>query len=243
MTAMPRPEARRPFCGNCGALPQFSWLGGAHHCVVAEPEQDLDERPLHPQSPVVEPQVRVAPSPAFDSAAGLVDYVEHLNGTAIPLHRAVIEFAGSGTGHQVEVAMQWNTGCATAVSSYVNTLPTEDGGGHRDGFVSALTTVVTAFARAQGRITPDGPDLSGADVAAGLTAVVSLKIVEPRFTDRTGRRLRNADVAGFVAQTCRANLTDWFDTHPVVTKAIVNKAISAYVIRTDPRRSPRVPLR
>lgn len=195
----------------------FSWTGGAHHCVVAEPEQALDDAPLRSNAPDHPP---LPAPPVLDSAAGLRDYLARLNSARIPLHRDVIGFDGGDDRHRIAVAMQWNAGHATAVATFVNTAEVDDET-HRDRFLDALTTAVNGYARSRRRITGDGPDLSRADVGAGLGAVVAVRAVEPQTVAATAA----------VAKVCTEHLARWLDANPASAATIVNKAISAHLRR------------
>ncbi|MBS9533100.1 hypothetical protein KIH27_05790 [Mycobacterium sp. M1] len=232
-------SARWPVCGACCDVAMFSWMGGAHHCVVADPAEAVDESRLNPQSTVSVPAPTDAAhaAAALNSPAGLVGYVEHVNRTRAPFHPGVIHFTGTGSGHQVEIAAQWNAGNRDTIRTFVNSAPTEDGGPHRDGFYQGLTGVLNAFARRHTLITADGPDLSAADFAGGLTAVIVVKVTEPRFADESERQLLNPEIQPFVANVCTEHLTGWLETNPDCAKAVVRKAILSYASRTALYRS------
>ncbi|NED63509.1 DNA topoisomerase IV subunit B, partial [Streptomyces sp. SID10244] len=88
-----------------------------------------------------------AESQRFHYPGGLNDYVGHINRTKEPLHPTVIGFSGRGTGYEVEIALQWNTGYAESVHTFANTINTPEGGVHEEGFRAALTAVVNRYAR------------------------------------------------------------------------------------------------
>lgn len=196
----------------------FSWTGGAHHCVVAEPEQVLDDAPVRP---LTSTHAAAPAPPVLDSAAGLRDHLGRINTDRFPPHHDVIDFDGGDGGHRIAVAMQWNSGHTTAIATFVDTIEVADGGPHRDGLLDAATSVVNRIARGQRRITGDGPDLTAADVGAGLSAVVAVEGAEPP----------GADAGSAVARVCAERLTRWLDAHPASAATIVNKAISAHLRR------------
>ena len=76
----------------------------------------------------------------FHYPGGLVDYVKHINRTKTPIHQSIVDFAGKGEGHEVEIAMQWNAGYSESVHTFANTINTHEGGTHEEGFRAALTT-------------------------------------------------------------------------------------------------------
>ena len=83
----------------------------------------------------------------FHYPGGLVDYVKHINRTKSSIHNSVVDFSGKGTGHEVEIAMQWNAGYSESVHTFANTINTHEGGTHEEGFRSALTSVVNKYAK------------------------------------------------------------------------------------------------
>ena len=192
----------------------------------------LDERPTDDETTGESARRRI-----FHYPAGLVDNVKHVNRTKTAIHASIIHFDGVAAGYRVEIAMQWNAGYSESVDTFVNAINTVQGGTHEDGFRSALTTTVNRCARDRGLITGNGPDLTGDDIREGLCAVIAMTIDEPRFTDQTNRKLRNAEVKSFVEKVCEAHLERWLEANPAEAKIIVNKAISSYEARIMPRRS------
>jgi len=170
---------------------------------------------------------------------GLVDYVEHLNAAKDPVHRSIIDFeaSDSGNGMSLEVAMQWNTSYAESVHTFANTINTHEGGTHEEGFRSALTYLVNKFGEDWNLIKKKEDRLSGEDVREGLTAIVSIKLVEPQFEGQTKTKLGNTEAKSFVQTTCNDKLGEWFEKNPSEGKDIVRKGIQAATARVAARKA------
>lgn len=130
-------------------------------------------------------------------------------------------------GVDVEVALQYNEGYVEHVLSFVNTIPTTEGGTHVVGFRSALTRVVNDYARRQGLLKDQEGALAGEDVREGLSAVVSLKMADPQFEGQTKTKLGNTEVKGIVESVVGEAFGDYLETHPTEARRIVLKAIQA----------------
>lgn len=129
---------------------------------------------------------------------GLIDYIKHLNRTKNPIHKSVIGFTGKGTGHEVEIAMQWNAGYSESVHTFANTINTHEGGTHEEGFRAALTRVVNSYAREKKLLKEKDDNLTGDDIREGLAAVISVKVSDPQFEGQTKTKLGNTEVKSFV---------------------------------------------
>jgi DNA gyrase subunit B len=168
---------------------------------------------------------------------GLVDYVEHINRTKSPIHTNIVDFSGKGTGHEVEVAMQWNAGYSESVHTFANTINTHEGGTHEEGFRSALTTVVNKYAKDRKLLKDKDPNLTGDDIREGLAAVISVKLSEPQFEGQTKTKLGNTEVKSFVQRICNEQLTHWFEANPTDAKTVVGKAVSSAHARIAARKA------
>jgi DNA gyrase subunit B len=173
----------------------------------------------------------------FHYPGGLEDFVAHLNKSKDPIHRKVIGYTGEGPGHQVEVAMQWNSGYSESVYTFANTINTHEGGTHEEGFRSALTTTVNRYARDKKLLKEKDPALSGDDIREGLAAIVSVKVAEPQFEGQTKTKLGNTEVKSFVQKISNEWLADWFERNPAEAKIIVNKAVSSAQARMAARKA------
>lgn len=186
------------------------------------------------QAPVVEPKVK---SRTYHYPGGLEDFVRHINRTKTAIHNSVVGFTGKGTGHELEVAMQWNAGYSESVHTFANTINTHEGGAHEEGFRSALTTVVNRYAKEKKLLKDKDGNLTGDDIREGLTAIVSVKVAEPQFEGQTKTKLGNTEVKSFVQRACNENLSHWFDANPADAKSIVNKAVSSAQARLAARKA------
>jgi DNA gyrase subunit B len=168
---------------------------------------------------------------------GLEDYVAHINRTKQAIHTSIVGFTGTGTGHEVEVAMQWNSGYSESVHTFANTINTHEGGTHEEGFRTALTSTVNKYAREKKLIKEKDGSLTGDDIREGLAAVVSVRVAEPQFEGQTKTKLGNTEVKSFVQKTCNEHLADWFEQHPTDAKIIINKAVSSSQARLAARKA------
>ncbi|GAA0508064.1 DNA gyrase subunit B [Saccharopolyspora subtropica] len=173
----------------------------------------------------------------FHYPGGLEDFVRHINATKEPIHKKVVSFSASGKGHELEVAMQWNSGYNQSVYTFANTINTHEGGTHEEGFRAALTRVVNSYAKEKKLIKDKDGSLTGDDVREGLAAIVSVKVREPQFEGQTKTKLGNTEVKSFVQTTAFEWLTDWFERNPAEAKVIVNKAVSSAQARVAARKA------
>ncbi|QBJ96533.1 DNA topoisomerase (ATP-hydrolyzing) subunit B [Rhodococcus sp. ABRD24] len=183
-----------------------------------------------------------APKPKVKSRVyhypgGLEDYVRFINRTKQPIHNSVVGFTAKGTGHELEVAMQWNSGYSESVHTFANTINTHEGGTHEEGFRSALTLVVKKYAKDKKLVKEKDAELTGDDIREGLAAILSVKVAEPQFEGQTKTKLGNTEVKSFVQKACNEHLTHWFEANPADAKVIVNKAVSSAQARTAARKA------
>ncbi|NLG48392.1 DNA topoisomerase (ATP-hydrolyzing) subunit B [Gordonia sp. (in: high G+C Gram-positive bacteria)] len=168
---------------------------------------------------------------------GLVDYIKHLNRTKTGIHNTVIGYSGKGEGHEVEIAMQWNSGYAESVHTFANTINTHEGGTHEEGFRAALTSTVNKYALDKKLIKEKDGKLTGDDIREGLAAVISVKVADPQFEGQTKTKLGNTEVKGFVQRTCNEHLAHWFESNPAEAKLIIRKAADSAQARMAARRA------
>ncbi len=162
----------------------------------------------------------------FKHAGGIAELVQNLNRTKEKL-TAVMHIVKEKDGTEVECALQYNTSYIEHMLTYVNTIPTTEGGTHLAGFRTALTRAINDYARRAGLLKGDDPALSGDDVREGLTAVLSLKLPEPQFEGQTKTKLGNTEVKGLVESVVGDWLQEWFETHPGDAKRLVAKGLTA----------------
>jgi len=170
---------------------------------------------------------------------GIVDFVKHLNTTKGVTHKSIISFDSEDTKHKMslEVAMQWNTGFSESVYTFANTINTQEGGTHEEGFRTALTSLVNKFAEEWGYIRRKEDRLTGDDIREGLTAIISIKIAEPQFEGQTKTKLGNTEAKSFTQKALNDAVGEWFEKNPTEGKEIVRKAIDAATARIAARKA------
>ncbi len=168
---------------------------------------------------------------------GIVDFVKHLNTSKEPLFKRVIAFEERGSGSEIEIAMQWNTGFYEGIHSFANNIATTEGGMHEEGFKKALTNVLNKYGKGKGLLKDKEANLLGEDIREGLTAIVSVKLRSPQFEGQTKAKLGNTEMRSSVERATNDKLADWLEEHPSEGRLIVNKAIQASRARVAARQA------
>ena len=168
---------------------------------------------------------------------GLQDYVEALNKSKTSIHPSIISFEAGGEGHEVEIAMQWNSGYSESVHTFANTINTIEGGTHEEGFRSALTSLMNRYAREHKLLKEKEANLTGEDAREGLAAVISVRVADPQFEGQTKTKLGNTEIRSFVQRMTNEHISHWLEANPAEAKAIVNKAIASAHARLAARKA------
>ncbi len=159
---------------------------------------------------------------------GIKDFVNHLNGSKEAMFEQVGHYSDEDGGDTVDIAFSWNTGYQTdGIHSFANGINTIEGGMHEQGFRTALTRTVNAYARDKGVIKEKDDNLQGEDIREGLTAIISVRVVEPQFEGQTKSKLGNVSVRSLVEKATNERLREWFEENPKEAKAVVTKATNA----------------
>ena len=170
---------------------------------------------------------------------GISDFVKHLNSTKGEAHKNIIDFEAEDTKQKIsaEIAMQWSAGYTESVYTFANTINTQEGGTHEEGFRASLTSIVNKYGEEWGLIKKREDRLTGDDVREGLTAIVSVKIGEPQFEGQTKTKLGNTEAKTFVQKIVNDKLGDWFAANPSEGRDIVRKCIDAATARVAARKA------
>lgn len=173
----------------------------------------------------------------FHSENGLKDFIDYLDETREKLMPEAILIEGEKNNVPVELSMQYNTSFSENIHTYVNNINTIEGGTHLSGFRRALTRTLKSYADKSGMLAKLKFDISGDDFREGLTAVISVKVMEPLFEGQTKTKLGNSEVAGAVDTLVSEKLNYYLEEHPKEARTIVNKVILAATARHAARKA------
>jgi DNA gyrase subunit B len=180
---------------------------------------------------------RAARERSFYFEGGLVSFVRHLNKNKETLNSRPMYVEQRENSTSIEVALQYNDSYAENVFSFANNINTVDGGTHLTGFRTALTRSLNDYARRAGILKDSDANLSGDDVREGLTAVISVKLVDPQFEGQTKAKLGNAEVTGQVAAAVAEGIGQYLDENPSDGRRIIEKSLTAARAREAARKA------
>ena len=173
----------------------------------------------------------------FVSENGLIDFVELIDENREKLLDSVIHMDTEKNGVPIEIAMHYNTSYSENIHSYVNNINTHEGGTHLSGFRRALTRTLKRYADESGMLDKVKFEIAGDDFREGLTAVISVKVMEPQFEGQTKTKLGNKEVTGAVDQAVGEMLTNYLEENPNMAKQIVQKVLLAAQARNAARKA------
>lgn len=168
---------------------------------------------------------------------GINQYIQFLNKNKDVLHKKPIYFEKTKDDVVVEVAMQYHTGYQENIYSFANNIHTHEGGSHEIGFKTCLTRIVNDVARKLNILKNGNANLSGEDIREGLTAIISVKLMEPQFEGQTKTKLGNPEIRGIVDSIVSEEVTFQLEQNPSLTRRILDKAITAARAREAARRA------
>lgn len=181
-------------------------------------------------------QLHGEPTQTFHYKNGLAEFVQWLNENKDPLHKP-IHFARTREDTHVEIAIQYNDTYQENIFAFANNIHNTEGGTHVSGFKTALTRVINNYARKNGFLKEKDPNFSGDDVREGLTAVISVLLLNPQFEGQTKTKLGNSEIEGLVNSIVGEALSQYFEENPSVARRIIDKALVAQRAREAARRA------
>ncbi|WP_290773410.1 DNA topoisomerase (ATP-hydrolyzing) subunit B [Anaerofustis sp.] len=174
---------------------------------------------------------------SFHYEGGITEFVEYANRGKEKLTPEMIYFEKESDVCMLEVAMQYTTSFSESIYSFANNINTVEGGMHVNGFKTALTRSINAYARKYNILKDNEENLSGDDIREGLCVVISVKISDPEFEGQTKTKLGNPEVRGYVDTAVGDNISSYLEEHPPVAKTIVEKALTAQRARKAARKA------
>ncbi|MEO8213585.1 MAG: DNA topoisomerase (ATP-hydrolyzing) subunit B [Myxococcales bacterium] len=180
---------------------------------------------------------RTDKSHEFHFDGGIMEFVADLNTTKVSIHDKPIGVVGDVEGTHVDIAMQWNDSYQESIYCFTNNIKNKDGGTHLTGFRTALTRTVNAYAQQAGLLKDLKNGLGGDDISEGLTAILSVKHPDPKFSNQPKDKLVSSEVKGIVERIVNEKLARFLEEHPREAKQIIEKAVLSARARDAARKA------
>ena len=174
---------------------------------------------------------------SFHYEGGIKEFVAYLNKNKNQLTDDIFYFESKNDGYEVEISLQYTDRFSELILSYANNINTVDGGFHLVGFKTAMTRTVNDYARRNNILKEKDDSLQGEDIREGITAVISVKLLNPQFEGQTKAKLGNSEMRGIVESAMAEYFSAYLDEHPKEAKAILDKCLNAARARIAARKA------
>ena len=173
----------------------------------------------------------------FKYDGGILEYIKELTRKKTLIQNEIIYFKSEAKNISVEMAMLWSTAYNEEVLCFTNNIPQKDGGTHLSGFKASLTKTINSVFDKQPGVKKDKIDLTGEDAREGITAIISVKMSDPKFSSQTKDKLVSSEVKGIVESSLNKKLHEFFEENPKELKAIIAKVFQAAKAREEARKA------
>ncbi len=173
----------------------------------------------------------------FKYDGGIKEFVRHINKSREALHESILYFEKEKESTIVEIAMQYTDSYTENIFSFANNINTQEGGTHLSGFKGAMTRVINDYARRNGYLKEKDANLLGEDIREGLTAIVSVKLIDPQYEGQTKTKLGNSEIKGIVEGTTGDYMDSFLEENPADARIIMDKSLRAQRAREAAKKA------